>query len=167
MIHQTFGLACHVGRGMLSGSPFGRKAAEPQQPPPPGFLSAYRHGKVSAMYAIIEDSGSQIKVSEGQEIFVARRELADDVATVVFNKVLFVSDAEGEEDESASGDDSDGTDVKIGEPYIDGAKVTADILAKVRSPKVPVVKFKRRKNYIRRKSHRQDLLKVKITSIQS
>jgi large subunit ribosomal protein L21 len=119
------------------------------------------------MYAIIEDSGSQIKVSEGQEIFVARRELADDVATVVFNKVLFVSDAEGEEDESASGDGSDGTDVKIGEPYVDGAKVTADILAEVRSPKVPVVKFKRRKNYIRRKSHRQDLLKVKITSIQS
>jgi len=102
------------------------------------------------MYAIIEDSGTQIKVSEGQVINVAKRDLPADVATLTFDRVLMVG-GEGEP--------------KIGTPVLDGAKVTADILAEERTDRVPVTKFKRRKNYTLRKSHRQDYLKVKITSI--
>ncbi len=105
------------------------------------------------MYAIIEDSGTQIKVSEGDEIKVAIRDLPEDVATVVFDKVLLVK-----------GDDAE---ANVGAPYVSGAKVTADILEQDRTKKIRVVKFKRRKGYLRRKGHRQDYLKVKVTSIDS
>ena len=105
------------------------------------------------MYAIIEDSGTQIKVSEGDVIKVALREMPADVATVTFDRVLAV------------GGTDDGT--KVGQPMLEGAKVTADVLARERDDKVMVTKFKRRKGYLRRKGHRQDYLKVKITSIQA
>ena len=108
------------------------------------------------MYAIIEDSGTQIRVREGDEIKVARRELPEDVATVMFDRVLLVGPDEGDKDLA-----------KIGQPLLDGAKVTADILEEGRDRKVRVVKFKRRKGYLRRKGHRQDFLKVKVTSIQA
>jgi len=105
------------------------------------------------MYAIIEDSGTQIKVSEGDVIKVALREMPADVATVTFDRVLAVG---GTDDEA-----------KIGQPMLEGAKVTADVLARERDDKIMVTKFKRRKGYLRRKGHRQDYLKVKITSIQA
>ena len=112
------------------------------------------------MYAIIEDSGSQIKVSEGDVVHVAVRDLPEDAASITFDRVLMVSDEKGADGEGTSG-------VKIGDPLVKGASVTADVVAETRSARVPVVKFKRRKTYLRRKSHRQDLLKVKITSIKS
>jgi len=104
------------------------------------------------MYAIIEDSGTQIKVSEGDVIKVDLRDLAADVATITFDRVLAIGGTEA--------------DARIGRPLLDGAKVTADVLAQERSEKVKITKFKNRKNYMRRKSHRQSYLKVKITSIQ-
>jgi large subunit ribosomal protein L21 len=63
------------------------------------------------------------------------------------------------------GDEKGGTVAKIGQPYVSGAKVTADILGEKRGPKVRVVKFNRRKNYKRIKGHRQDHLEVKVTAI--
>lgn len=104
------------------------------------------------MYAVIEDSGSQIKVSPGDVIRVDVRELADDVATITFDKVMAVGSDEGS--------------ARIGQPYVDGVSVTGDIMREGRTDKVPVVKFKRRKNYIRKNSHRQDFLQVKITGIE-
>ena len=103
------------------------------------------------MYAIIEDSGSQIKVSEGDVIRVAKRELPADAATLTFDRVLMVGQ---------------GAEAKVGQPVVEGAKVTADILAEQRGPKITVIKFKRRKDYKRKRGHRQDFLKVMITSIQ-
>lgn len=105
------------------------------------------------MYAIIEDSGGQIKVSTGDTIKVAVRDLPDDAATLSFDRVLLVGGEEGSE-------------ARIGAPYLEGAKVTADILEEGRTRKVDVVKFRRRKNYRRRKSHRQDYLQVRITGIE-
>ena len=102
-------------------------------------------------YAIIEDSGTQIKVSEGDTINIATRELADDAATVTFDKVLLIG--------------GEGAEAKVGTPLLEGAKVTADILEEGRTKKVPVTHFKRRKTHTNRNSHRQDFLKVKITSI--
>lgn len=104
------------------------------------------------MYAIIEDSGTQIKVAEGDVIKVDSREMPGDVATLTFDRVLAV----GGTDDAA----------KIGAPYLDGAKVTGDVLEEGRDKKVMVTKFKRRKGYLRRKGHRQGFIKVKITSIQ-
>ncbi|MEE9212595.1 MAG: 50S ribosomal protein L21 [Phycisphaeraceae bacterium] len=107
------------------------------------------------MYAIIEDSGTQIKVSEGDMIHVAIRDLPADVATITFDNILMVGQAK-----------KDGG-AKIGTPYVKGAKVTADVLGRDRTDKVEIVKFKRRKTYLRRKGHRQDYLQVKITSIRA
>ena len=105
------------------------------------------------MYAIIEDSGTQIKVAEGDIIKIDPRDLADDAASVTFDRVLMVG----------GGDD----DAKIGAPLVGGATVTADILEEGRGEKVSVVKFKRRKTYKRMKSHRQDFIKVQITGISA
>ena len=107
------------------------------------------------MYAIIADSGTQIKVSEGDVIKVALRELPADVATLIFDRVLAVGGADGDAPTS------------IGQPLVEGAKVTADVLSQERDDKVMITKFKRRKGYLRRNGHRQDFLKVKITAIQA
>lgn len=108
------------------------------------------------MYAIIEDSGTQIKVSEGDVIRVAIRDVPANASTLTFDKVLMVGDVEGKTDQPT-----------IGTPRIDGATVTADVLAQEKTDKVIVVKFKRRKGYKRKYGHRQDYLKVRITSIQA
>ncbi len=102
------------------------------------------------MYAIIEDSGSQIRVSEGDVIKIDPRELADDAATVTFDRVLYIG-GDGE--------------ARIGEPLLSGASVEADILEEGRDEKIEVVKFRRRKNYHRRNGHRQPFIKVRVTKI--
>ena len=106
------------------------------------------------MYAIIEDSGTQIKVSEGDVIKVDPRELPEDAVTIDFDRVLMVAPGVGAEGQA-----------QIGAPHIKGAKVTGDILAEGREDKIEVIKFKRRKGYTRRKGHRQSYLKVQITKI--
>ena len=104
------------------------------------------------MYAIIEDSGTQIKVSEGDVIKIDKRELAEDAASLTFDKVLLVG-GEGE--------------AKIGEPILAGATVEADILEEGRDAKINVVKFKRRKGYKRNMGHRQSYIKVRVTKISA
>lgn len=73
------------------------------------------------MYAIIEAGGKQIKVTEGQEIYV-EKVAADTDEAVTFDKVLFVG----------------GDDVKVGAPYVDGASVTAKVEKQGRQKKVTV-----------------------------
>lgn len=102
------------------------------------------------MYAVIEDSGTQIKVSEGDIIKIDTRELADDADTVTFDNVLLVG-GEG--------------DAKIGTPYVGGASVKADILEEGRDVKIDIWKKKRRKGYVRHKGHRQGYVRVKVTGI--
>ncbi|QDU34860.1 50S ribosomal protein L21 [Poriferisphaera corsica] len=104
------------------------------------------------MYAIIEDSGTQIKVSEGTVIKIDKRELADDASSVTFDKVIFVG-GEGE--------------AKIGAPLLEGASVEADILEEGRDDKINIVKFKRRKGYHRNNGHRQSYIKVRVTKISA
>ncbi|MEM8495123.1 MAG: 50S ribosomal protein L21 [Planctomycetota bacterium] len=110
-------------------------------PPNPGF----------AMYAVIEDSGSQIKVAEGDVITLDKRELGEDQAELTLDKVLLV----GGTDDAA----------KIGTPLVEGASVTAEILEEGKGDKIYIYKFKRRKDYRRKNGHRQDYVKVKITKI--
>ena len=103
------------------------------------------------MYAIIEDSGSQIKASEGDTLVLDIRALPDDASEVTFDKVLLIG-GEG--------------DAKIGEPYVDGATVTAKILEReFKDTKIDVIKFKRRKGYRVKQGHRQRLMKVEVTKI--
>ena len=107
------------------------------------------------MYAIVEDSGTQIRVSEGDVIKVDRRDLPADAGTLTFDRVLLVGAAEGEKGK-----------LKIGEPLVKGASVTAEILEEGREKKLEVIKFKRRKGYKRRNGHRQPFLRVKVTKIK-
>lgn len=96
-----------------------------------------------------------MKVSEGDIVRVAVRDLPTDATTLVFDKVLMIGGA------------AQGNGSKVGAPYLPDTKVTADVISTGRTDKVEVVKFKKRKNYLRRKGHRQDYIEVKITSIQS
>ncbi len=100
------------------------------------------------MYAIVEDSGTQIKVQSGDVIDVDRRELADGAKTITFERVLAIKDGDGP--------------ATLGTPYIDGATVTADIVEERLGDKIDVIKFKRRKGYKRKRGHRQMLLRVKV-----
>ncbi|GIO21793.1 50S ribosomal protein L21 [Oceanobacillus sp. J11TS1] len=100
------------------------------------------------MYAIIETGGKQVKVTEGQEIYVEK--VAGEVNdTVTFEKVLFVG----------------GDDVKVGAPYVDGASVTAKVEKHGRQKKITVTKFKPKKNYHRTQGHRQPYTKLVIDKI--
>lgn len=104
------------------------------------------------MYAIIEDSGTQIKVTKGEELEVDLRELAEGTKTVVFDRVLAVGAG-------------DGTPAKLGLPYLTGAKVTGELLGETVGDKLRLAKYKRRKGYRRTKGHRQHFLRVRITEI--
>ncbi len=101
------------------------------------------------MYAVIVTGGKQYRVSKGETVRVERL-AADEGAKVEFDKVLMVGEGEN---------------VNVGAPYVKGGKVSAKVKAHGRGRKVKVVKFKRRKNYLRTKGHRQDYTEVEITSI--
>jgi large subunit ribosomal protein L21 len=102
-------------------------------------------------YAIIEDSGTQIMVHEGDELEIDFR-AAEAGETIIFEKVLAVR---GDGDEAAT----------LGTPWIDKAKVTAEVLGDTLGKKIDVIKFKRRKNYRRKQGHRQPYVRVKVTSL--
>ncbi len=102
------------------------------------------------MYAIIEDSGTQIKVSPGDVVDVDLRDVSGS-EHVRFDRVLMLSVLDAPP--------------TIGRPYIDGASVAADVMGEVQADKIDVFKYKRRKGYRRKKGHRQRYLRVKITDI--
>ena len=101
------------------------------------------------MYAIIATDGRQYKVEEGQEIQVDLRE-AKEGEKVTFDQVLLVSD---------------GGSVKVGQPTVAGASVTAEVLGQEMGDKIYVQKIRRRKNYRRRTGHRQMYTRVRIDAI--
>jgi len=102
------------------------------------------------MYAIISESGRQVKVEEGQELDVDYRDLAAG-DQVKFDRVLAYRD-----DES----------LRVGQPIIEGASVTGEVLSVVQGPKLVVQKARRRKNYRRKTGHRQLYTRVKINKIE-
>ena len=100
------------------------------------------------MYAVIEDSGQQFRVSEGDVVNVDVRE---DAKELEFPRVLLVSN-EG--------------DVKIGTPLVSQAKVVGEILnEELKGQKVYIYKFRRRKHSRRKTGHRQKYIQVRITKI--
>lgn len=101
------------------------------------------------MYAIIQDSGRQIKVVEGQELDVDFRDAhAGDAIT--FEKIVAYSD---------------GSSLTLGKPTVSGAKVTGKVVGIVQGPKLTVQKLRRRKASRRRTGHRQLHTRVKIEAI--
>ena len=105
------------------------------------------------MYAVIEDSGTQIRVAPGDVIDIDLRDLGAKKKKIKFDRVLIVGDDQG--DSAAS----------IGTPYVNGASVTAEVLEEIKGAKIDVIKFKRRKGYRRKTGHRQRYLRIKIQKI--
>lgn len=101
------------------------------------------------MYAIIEESGKQFKVTSGDTIDIDR-EGSPDQKTITFDRVLLVG-GEGE--------------AKVGSPLLASATVTAEVVGPIKGPKVDIIKYRRRKGYHKHIGHRQKYLRVKITGI--
>jgi large subunit ribosomal protein L21 len=103
------------------------------------------------MYAVVATGGKQYKVAEGDTLRVEK--LKGDVgAEVAFDKVLLFSDGEN---------------VKIGQPVLDGATVHGHIVEQDKGKKILVFKYKRRKRYRRKQGHRQLYTAVKIDRIEA
>lgn len=103
------------------------------------------------MYAVIEDSGQQFRVQEGDVLQVDLRDLAEDQTEVEFDRVLLVRTDDG---------------VNVGTPVVAGAKVTAEIVdSEAKGPKLFVSQFRRRKDSRRRVGHRQKYIQVRVTKI--
>ena len=101
------------------------------------------------MYAIIETGGKQYKVQNGDQIRVEKLD-AEIGSTVVFDKVL----AAGE-----------GSDIKVGTPYLDGLTVEADVVESGKGDKVIIFKYKAKKDYRKKQGHRQPYTLAEITSV--
>ena len=102
------------------------------------------------MYAVIVSGGKQYRVQEGETLKLEKLQ-AEAGSSVEFDRVLLVGN---------------GDDLKIGEPVVDGAKVTAEVVQHGRAKKVEIIKFKRRKHHMKRQGHRQWFTEVKITGIK-
>ncbi len=101
------------------------------------------------MYAVIETGGKQYKVSEGDTLSVERLP-ASEGDKVVLDKVLLYSD---------------GKEIKVGAPYVEGARVEADVVENGKGDKVVIFKFKAKKDYRKKQGHRQPYTLLKIASI--
>ena len=101
------------------------------------------------MYAIIKSGGKQYRVQAGEQLRVEA--LAADVGSPVsFDEVLLVGSGEG---------------VKVGAPFVDGAKVKATVVSHGRGDKVKIFKMRRRKHYQRTQGHRQSYTELRIDDI--
>ncbi|MEO8063352.1 MAG: 50S ribosomal protein L21 [Pseudomonadota bacterium] len=103
------------------------------------------------MYAVIATGGKQYRVENGTVLQVEKLD-AEAGATVEFGEVLLVGN---------------GDDIKIGAPMLKGGKVTAVVEKHGKGEKKVIVKFRRRKHYLRQGTHRQFYTQVKITGISA
>jgi large subunit ribosomal protein L21 len=101
------------------------------------------------MYAVFRSGGNQSRAAKGDVLRLEKIE-ADEGATVKFDEVLLVGE---------------GSDIKVGTPLLSGSAVSGKVVRQGKSKKVPVVKFKRRQNYLRQGTHRQFFTEVEITGI--
>ena len=113
--------------------------------------TALTFNKRISMYAIVEMKGQQCKVEAGKKLFINRIADLEKGATVEFENVLLL-DNEGK--------------VKVGAPYVKGAKVVCEVLDnECRGEKILVFHKKRRKGYRKLNGHRQDLTNVVVKEI--
>ncbi len=102
------------------------------------------------MYAIIDFGGRQYKVEEGQSLLTEKINGIEPGTDYEFDKVILVKND---------------SEAKVGKPYVEGAKVIAEIVEHGKDRKLKIIKFKGRKQYRRIKGHRQQYTEVKIKKI--
>ena len=103
------------------------------------------------MYAVIKTGGKQYRVSAGQKLKVEQIP-ADIGQEITLDQVLSVGEGEA---------------LKIGAPFVDGAKVTATVLAQGRHDKIKIFKMRRRKGYRRTQGHRQNYTEIRIEAVNA
>jgi large subunit ribosomal protein L21 len=103
------------------------------------------------MYAVIATGGKQYRVSKDEVLRIEKLD-AEPGSTVEFAEVLLVGE---------------GAEVKLGTPRLSGTKVLATVVRHGKGAKVSIVKFRRRKHYLRQKGHRQPFTEVKVTAIDA
>jgi large subunit ribosomal protein L21 len=102
------------------------------------------------MYAIIKTGGKQYRVQSGEQLRVEALR-ADVGSTLAIEEVLLVGDGDG---------------VKVGAPFVSGAKVTTTVVSHGRGDKVRIFKLRRRKHYQKTQGHRQSYTELRIDDIQ-
>ena len=101
-------------------------------------------------FAIIETGGKQFKVSPEQKLKIEKVK-GDKGAILGFDKILL---------------SADGDSVKIGTPYVEGAKVEAEILRQARDKKIIVFRYHSKTRLRKKKGHRQEFTEIKIVSVK-
>lgn len=101
------------------------------------------------MYAIVETGGKQYRVKEGDVLFIEKIE-GEAADTVEFDSVLAVS--------------NDG-DLNLGKPFVEGAKVKAEVLEQGKDKKIIVFKFRAKNNFRKKQGHRQPYTKIQVKEI--
>ena len=101
------------------------------------------------MYAVFRTGGKQFRAETGKKLRVPTLSV-EPGESITFDDVLLASD---------------GTEVRVGAPTLDGAKVKAEILRHGRDKKIIVFKRKRRKGYGRKQGHRQGFTEVRVDEI--
>jgi large subunit ribosomal protein L21 len=105
--------------------------------------------EILTMYAVIATGGKQYRVEKGTVLQVENL-AGEPGSTIEFGEVLLIGD---------------GSDIKVGAPLLKGAKVSATVEKHGKGEKKVIVKFRRRKHYLRQGTHRQQYTQVKITGI--
>lgn len=103
------------------------------------------------MYAVFRSGGKQYRAAKGDVLRLEKVE-AEEGASIDFDQVLLIGE---------------GADVKVGSPVLAGGLVSGKVVRQGKSRKVPVVKFRRRQNYLRQGTHRQFFTEVEITAISA
>lgn len=105
------------------------------------------------MYAIVDVKDKQFKVQEDDTLYVPYHADAEEDQELTFDRVLLVSDGDGE--------------VTLGTPTVEDASVTARVIEHIKGDKVIVFKKKRRKRYRVKRGHRQQYTQIQIESLNA
>lgn len=101
------------------------------------------------MYAIVNINGVQTRVTPDEVVEVPRL-AGDPGAKLTFEQVLLVGD---------------GDSISVGKPYLSGASLQVEVVEHLRGPKLKIFKFKRRHDYRRRRGHRDERTRLRVTAI--
>ena len=105
--------------------------------------------EVLFVYAVFTTGGKQYKVQEGEIIYVEKLGAEAD-ETVTFETVLAVQNEDG---------------IKVGAPYVEGAKIEAKVIKNDKAKKITIIKYKSKKNEKKKMGHRQPYSKISIEKI--
>jgi large subunit ribosomal protein L21 len=100
-------------------------------------------------YAIIETSGTQLRVEPGRFYDINRLPVEAE-GTITIDRILLVKHEE---------------DIHIGQPLVEGATIEATVLQHMRGRKVIVYKMQPKKKTRKKRGHRQELTRLMINSI--